>query len=133
MVRIVLSDGYYYIYVLYEWAMLLRYCDVKEGPCFVRVTRMTNDLFYMSRIFIYALLMHCTTRLGYFTCVSRLFALYIFSITQPPDKSLLYHTELSDNTIYSLLSFESYTIFFSVHCRTQSIQLYKTQCRKICF
>lgn len=80
MVRIVLSDSYYYIYVLYEWAMLLRYRDVKEGPCFVRVTRMTNDLFYMSRIFIYALLMYYT-RLGYFTCASRLFALYIFSIT----------------------------------------------------
>jgi len=60
--------------------MLLRYRDVKEGPCFVRVTRMTNDLFYMSRIFIYALLMHRMTRLSYFTYtyIETVCSLYIF-------------------------------------------------------
>lgn len=51
---IVLSDRHYYIYVLHEWATLLRYGDVKESPRFARVARMTNDLFRATRIFIYA-------------------------------------------------------------------------------
>lgn len=131
MVRIVLSDRYYYIYVLYEWAMLLRYRWRKRGSLF-RPSYACDKRFVLHVAYIYLRVINAPTTFRYFT-YTYIETVFIYFPLLSLRASRYYIISSYLIIEYSFFSFESYTIFFIGHCHSRSIQFYKTQYKKSLF